>query len=111
MNQGNLFDDVPIELAEERFDALASGTGAHIERIVSTGQTTPPGQWYDQNRAEWVVLLQGAAHLLFEGDTAPVELAPGDWVEIPAHCRHRIVWTPPDRTSVWLAVHYDSTHL
>lgn len=30
---------------------------------------------------------------------------PGDWAVLPAHCRHRVAWTAPDRETVWLAVH------
>jgi cupin 2 domain-containing protein len=77
-----------------------------IERIVSTGQASPPDCWYDQNWDEWVVLLQGSASLLFEGESEPVAVSPGDCIRIPAHCRHQVLWTDPERVTVWLAVHY-----
>jgi cupin 2 domain-containing protein len=76
-----------------------------VERIVSTGQGSPPGFWYDQDWTEWVILLAGAARLLIEGEGAPRTLQPGDFVEIPSHVRHRVEWTLEDAPTVWLAVH------
>ena len=61
-----------------------------IERIVSTGQASPPGFWYDQPDDEFVVLLTGAARLRFEDGDVTIDMKPGDWVEIPAHVRHRV---------------------
>lgn len=102
---GNLFDAVPIGWTEEEITALAEGTGARIERIVSCGQTSPPGFWYDQDRSEWVALLQGEAALEF-ADGGTVQLHPGDWLTIAAHARHRVAWTSAEPPAVWLAVHY-----
>jgi cupin 2 domain-containing protein len=83
------------------------GTPARrIERIVSTGQASPPGFWYDQDRDEWVVVLSGAAGLLVEGENAPRAFRPGDHVHLPAHCRHRVEWTDGAGPTVWLAVHF-----
>jgi len=64
------------------------------------------GFWYDQNEHEWVVVLKGAARLQFEGDDELLEMRPGDYVNIPAHKRHRVEWTTPEEPTVWLAVHY-----
>lgn len=102
---GNLFDDVPQSLPEEQFDILHSAAGLKLERIVSTGQATPDGEWYDQGWDEWVVLLQGGARLRFDGEAEDRSLGPGDHVLIPAHVRHRVTWTDPDRPTVWLALH------
>jgi cupin 2 domain-containing protein len=74
-----------------------------IERILSHGQASPEGFWYDQEQAEWVTLLEGAATLRFEDEV--VALKPGDHVYIPAHRKHRVDWTTPD--AVWLAVHFE----
>ncbi|WP_350356521.1 cupin domain-containing protein [Methylocystis iwaonis] len=101
----NLFANVPERLIDEEITILAELPGARIERIVSTGQASQPGFWYDQEQAEWVVLLGGSAGLLFEGEAAPRILRPGDYVEIPAHARHRIEWTDANEPTVWLAVH------
>ncbi|MBZ0269048.1 cupin domain-containing protein, partial [bacterium] len=62
-----------------------------------------PGFWYDQDEDEWVVLLSGSATLAWE-DGRERELGPGDHVRIPAHEKHRVVRTAPDRETVWLAV-------
>jgi len=98
---GNLFAALAADAAEERFTTLLQAEGFLLERIVSTGQASPPGFWYDQDRAEWVLLLRGSAGLAFEGEPAPRTLRPGDWVHIPAHARHRVAWTDPDQPTVW----------
>lgn len=103
---GNLFAGLPGRLPEEAFERLAEGDGVTVERIVSTGQATPEGQWLAGDRHEWVALLSGAARLSFEGEAAPRPLAPGDWLTIPAGTRHRVEWTAADEPTVWLAVHY-----
>ena len=90
----------------ERFDEILSRPGLRIERIVSAGQASPPGFWYDQPQGEWVMLVSGEARLLIEGEAQARMLHPGDWVHLPPHCRHRVEWTPADRQTVWLAVHY-----
>ena len=106
---GNLFAGLEnIPATEEWFDEVLRAGLLRVERIVSTGQASPPGFWYDQPQAEWVVLLSGAAELQFEGDAKPRRLQPGDWVNIAAHRRHRVNWTDPDQPSVWLAIHYPS---
>tara|TARA_R110002124_G_C8871743_1_gene507790 strand:- start:553 stop:897 length:345 start_codon:yes stop_codon:yes gene_type:complete len=92
---------------EELFEHLFRGQSCRVERIVSTGQATREGQWYDQEHAEWVILLSGSAVLRFEGETEGRTLIPGDAVNIPVHCRHRVDATAADRESVWLAIHYE----
>ena len=101
----NLFLEIPDDLPVELFTPLVDSDAVRIERIVSRGHATPPGEWYDQDRHEWVLLLRGAARLAF-ADGREVTLAAGDWLEIPAHARHRVSWTDPDQDTVWLAVHY-----
>lgn len=103
---GNIFTDVPDALADEQLTTLLSAPNLRIERIVSTGQASPPDFWYDQDRAEWVIVLAGSAGLLVEGEAEPRIMRAGDYVHIPAHKRHRVAWTDPDRPTVWLAVHH-----
>jgi cupin 2 domain-containing protein len=102
---GNLFADLPDEADAERFETLLETPGVRIERIVSTGQTTPAETWFDQDWDEWVLLVQGAAELLIEGEPAPRRLRRGDHLLIPARTRHRVTWTPPGQPTVWLAAH------
>jgi cupin 2 domain-containing protein len=100
----NLFTNLPTDLPEEFVTILAENQHVRIERIVSTGQCSPKGHWYDQEKHEWVVVLQGEAKLLFEGDNQPLHMKPGDFINIPAHRKHRVEWTTPDGPTVWLAV-------
>ena len=103
-----LFDDIPTDLPEELHEVLADKKHVRIERIVSTGHASPDGFWYDQEEHEWVVVLKGEAKLLFEGDDEAMHMKPGDFVNIPAHRKHRVEWTTPDEPTVWLAVFYKS---
>ncbi|MCC2097447.1 MAG: cupin [Hyphomicrobiales bacterium] len=102
---GNIFSGVRLDPAGEQFLELARSGGMRIERIVSSGQTTPEGEWYDQAWTEWVLLLQGGAHVLFEGEAEPRILQPGDWLEIRPRQRHRVVYTDAGAATIWLAVH------
>jgi len=102
----NLLHDIPARMAAELVDVLARGEGVRVERVVSWGQASPPGFWYDQAEHEWVALLTGEARLRFEEGDRVVSLAPGDALTIPAHVRHRVEWTDPGQPSVWLAVFY-----
>ena len=103
---GSLFSDLPEAVEQEHFEVLLKRPGLSIERIVSTGQASPPGFWYDQPEDEWVVLLSGAAGLRFESEAEVRKLKSGDWLHIPAHVRHRVEWTDAAQPSVWLAVHF-----
>jgi cupin 2 domain-containing protein len=102
----NLLAAIPTDLPEELIQTLLSTPGLRIERIVSRGHASPDGFWYDQETHEWVLLLTGAARLRVEGD-GPLDLLPGAFVNIPAHKRHRVEWTDPARTTIWLAIHYE----
>ena len=101
---GNLLCDLPDAGAGEVGDTIFALPGLRIERIVSHGQASPPGFWYDQKEDEWVLLLKGAARLRFADEEADRSLAPGDCVHIAAHRRHRVSWTDPLHPTVWLAV-------
>ena len=105
---GNLFADLPASAPDEIVGLLASGRGVRIERIVSTGQASPPGFWYDQPQAEWVVLLSGSAVLRFADEPGPRALNPGDHLFIAPRRRHRIEATDANRATVWLAAHFDA---
>jgi cupin 2 domain-containing protein len=102
----NLLRDLPDAHAAEVADILATGRCLRIERIVSHGQASPAGFWYDQDEAEIVVLLSGAARLRFADEPAPRALVPGDWVDIAPRRRHRVEWTDPAQDTVWLAIFY-----
>ena len=102
----NLLGGLPDARAGEIAEALLAAPGMRIERIVSHGQASPPGFWYDQAEAEWVLLLAGAARLRFADEPADRLLAPGDCIDIAPHRRHRVEWTDPTTPTIWLAVFY-----
>jgi cupin 2 domain-containing protein len=35
-----------------------------------------------------------------------IEMQAGDFLNIPAHQRHRVEWTIPGQKTIWLAIHY-----
>lgn len=101
----NLFAAIPVDTSCETFDDLLDVPGLRIERIVSHGQGSPRGFWYEQDGDEWVIVLQGSAMLQVEGRDTLVPLEPGDHYWIPAGLRHRVASTAPDGPTIWLAVH------
>ena len=99
---GNLFDALPDNSSKEVFESLLEREGVLIERITSFGQVTPEGEWYDQETDEWVLLAQGKSKLLY--DTGEEHsLTNGDYVFIPRHQKHRVIYTSED--AIWLAIH------
>lgn len=107
MGRDNVFEGVPGELPEELVEVLAEGAGVRVERIVSRGHVTPPGEWYDQAEDEFVLLVQGEARLDFEGGRK-LEMKEGDWLVIPARQKHRVGWTSEGESTVWLAVFFSA---
>jgi cupin 2 domain-containing protein len=103
----NVFENLPESIPTELIEVIAANRHVRIERIVSHGQSSPDGFWYDQEEHEWVIVLKGAARLQFEDAT--VDMKPGDFVNIPAHKKHRVEWTTPDEPTIWLAVFFSST--
>ncbi len=102
----NLFAEIPATLAAELSQTILDTANVRIERIISVGHTTAPGDWYDQDQHEFVVWLAGAARLRFADEDQLLALSPGSFVNIPAHRRHRVEWTTPDEPTVWLAIFY-----
>ena len=102
----NLLRDLPDARTAEIVETILSAPGVRIERIVSFGQASPEGFWYDQAESEWVLLLAGTARLRFADEAEARTLGPGDHVHIAAHRRHRVEWTDPERPTIWLAVFY-----
>lgn len=98
---------LPAPTTSEIAQTMISARGVRLERIVSHGQASPAGFWYDQDEAEWVMVLSGNARLAIEGETEERILGPGDAVFLPAHCRHRVAWTDPDQPTVWVALFVD----
>ena len=110
MEMANIYSQIPDKLNKELCEEIIKGGKFRLERIVSKGHATPAGKWYDQKEDEWVILLEGSADLLMEGEVAPVSLKPGDHVHLPAHRKHRVERTDPDRETIWLVLHYEPNH-
>ena len=111
MSVFNVFDleNIPQSPQEEELtNVLCAGKTGRIERLVSTGQCSPAGFWYDQAEDEWIVLVSGEAEIAFENET--VSLKTGDSLLIPAHKRHRVERTSATPPCIWLCVfgHYHS---
>ncbi len=102
----NLFSAIPESIREEICEDLLRTENIRIERILSKGQSSPAQGWYDQAEHEWVMVLEGSGIVSFE-DGREITLTRGDCIHIPAHVRHRVIWTDPDRVTVWLAVFYN----
>jgi cupin 2 domain-containing protein len=103
----NIFSQIPASTAtDEQFTELLARPGLKIERIVSTGQSSPADFWYDQPGGEWMLLIQGEAKLRFAEEASARHLKAGDFLDIPAHKKHRVDWTPADQITIWLAIHY-----
>lgn len=105
METKNIFSEIPDEFRDELIDILQQNESFRLERIVSSGQVTPEGSWYDQEWNEWVLLLSGSASLKFEDEESEVFLYPGDYLFIPAHRKHRVTFTDRHNKTVWLALH------
>ena len=90
-----------VELVEKILDSPS----ILIERVVSTGQVTPPGEWYDQEQDEWLIVLQGAGELSYE-DGSRIKLATGDYLFIPAHLKHRVEYTSTEPPCIWLTIFF-----
>ena|SRR5688572_11926426 len=107
IRHGRLDEGVPADLPEELTTVLVEAGGVRVERIVSRGHASAPGAWYEQIEDEFVLLVAGAARLEFEA--FDLDLAPGDWVELPAGVRHRVAWTAEGEDTVWLALFHSAS--
>ena len=106
LDSNNILADIPVQLPEELFTSLLQNEQLQIERIVSRGHASAKDEWYDQEYNEWLILLQGEAVLELSGQSELKTLQAGDYLLIPAHCKHRVEWTDPDRNSIWLTIHF-----
>ncbi len=102
----NILSGIPRELPEEVFETMLESPNIRLERIVSKGHSSPDDFWYDQDENEWVIIMQGHAKLRFEEKNELVEMKEGDYINIPAHVKHRVEWTRPDEETIWFALFY-----
>ncbi|WKY44290.1 cupin domain-containing protein [Eubacteriaceae bacterium ES2] len=98
----NLYELPVLPLDEEFLECLFEDERIRVERIVSTGQTS---DWYDQDENELVFLIEGEAKLEFAGGRIE-RMQKGDFREIIAHEKHRVVDTSIKPPCIWLCIFY-----
>lgn len=103
----NIYKNIPNKLDDELVETIATSSNVNIERIVSMGQASPEGFWYDQDEDEFVILLKGSAGLKFKNTDKIIEMHEGDYLTIKAHEEHRVEWTSQTEKTVWLCVFVD----
>ena len=101
----NVFKDLPQDQDREVFTEMLRTDQLRVERIVSSGQSSPEQGWYDQAENEWVLVLSGSATLEIDKKGA-VHMTAGDYLHIPAHHKHRVTHTSTDEVTIWLAIFY-----
>jgi len=101
----NIFDGINnLSKDAEHFEKIFQSEKFKIERIISFGQVTPKGEWYNQEQDEYVMLIEGKAELEFE-DKRRVKLTKGDYLLIPAHLKHKVTQTSKKPPCIWLAIY------
>lgn len=106
MNEAsNIFINTEGHFSDEIFEEILNHKNFKIERIISSGQTSPDGFWYDQDQNEWVILMQGEAVISFKNESKK-RLIAGDYILIPAHKKHRVEYTSTEKKTIWLAIHF-----
>ena len=103
--RGFLFLNPPNASEEERVEELCRSKSFRVERIVSAGQISPAGFWFDQSHDEWVLVVQGKAEISLLDPDETIHLSAGAWLMIEAHRKHRVEVTSREPATIWLAVH------
>ena len=103
IKKSNIYANIPASAKDEITEILAQSKSVRIERIISTGQASAQGFFYDQEENEFVIVLKGKAVIGYEDGTT-TELSEGDFLNIPAHLKHRVDFT--SNPTVWLAVFF-----
>jgi len=101
----NIFSNIPAEIADEIFEDIIMTETLRVERIISKGQTSPESGWYDQSENEWLIVLSGYGIIEYINGVKVI-LKQGDYLNIKAHEKHRVIETSLDEATVWLAIFY-----
>ncbi|MEG0795239.1 MAG: cupin domain-containing protein [Odoribacter sp.] len=102
MKPENILSNIAGAGEEEQFNLLLNLPNCRIDRIVSSGHSSPKGFWYDQENDEFIYLVQGEATLEFEDHQ--VTLKQGDYLHIPKNCKHRLERSSIEPICIWLCV-------
>jgi cupin 2 domain-containing protein len=105
IEKNNIFEikDIKVKSAEI-FQNILSGKRIKLERIISSGQTTPDGIWLSEKTDEWVILLKGRAGISFHSGEK-IKLEEGDYILIKSGTKHRVSYTSKNPECIWLAIH------
>lgn len=101
----NIYNNIPRLPDQEIVESLLKVEQVKIERIISRGHKSPASGWYDQDQNEWVMVLKGNASIAFENGRV-IDLSEGDYINIAAHTKHRVIRTAAETETIWLAIHY-----
>ena len=104
MEKYNIFTHTEVNKEEEIFFEIFKNDIIKIEKIVSNGQKSPDNFWYEQEKSEFILLLEGYAILEFED--REMELIKGDCLNIKAMQKHRVKYTSEKEPTIWFAVFY-----
>jgi cupin 2 domain-containing protein len=104
----NIFKYPNISLADsvEYFEDIFNNDNFRIEKIYSTGQSTPIGQWLEEDVNEFVLLIEGGATLIFKEGFQTIHLNEGDYFIIQKNTEHRVEQTDSDTITTWLTIHF-----
>lgn len=100
----NIYESILVDNDKEEFIEILKSEKLRVERIVSTGQVSKKGFWYEQEENEFVLVLEGNAILEFE--EKEISLKKGDFINIEAKRKHRVKYTSKDEPTIWLAIFY-----
>ena len=104
MQKYNIFEQIIVDKNEEKFFEIFKNEKIKIEKIVSNGQISPENFWYEQEKSEFILLLEGFAIVEFED--FEMELKKGDCLNIKAMQKHRVKFTSLNEPTIWFAVFY-----
>jgi len=94
----NIYEIAKPREDNESFVTLHETPTLKIEAIRS--RLTHPGELYDQEEDEWVLLIRGTAELEVEGNIR--RLKEGDCFFLQRHTRHRVLKTSDD--ALWIGI-------
>lgn len=104
MEKYNIFEKIIVDKTEEIFFEIFKNETIKVEKIVSNGQKSVENFWYEQEKSEFILLLEGFAILEFED--FEIELKKGDCINIKAKQKHRVKFTSLNEPTIWFAVFY-----
>ena len=100
----NIFDISRMSKIGEVCKEIFPESAVRMEKIISSGQTSPEGFFYDQEDDELVWRLSGEAKITFKEGADPLSMKAGDGVLISAHELHRVDYTSENPPCIWIAV-------